>query len=91
MSGRCTHSSNPALKFRRTVLEPYPRCLFSFPDAAAECACRAAHQIKVIVDVDVVEIPTGALSFGGTYSTNDGSGLVVRFLGKQLFGSVGKT
>ncbi|WP_294222395.1 outer membrane protein assembly factor BamA [uncultured Shimia sp.] len=34
---------------------------------------------QVIVDVDVEEQPTGSLALGGTYSTNDGIGLVVRF------------
>nr|WP_247743949.1 outer membrane protein assembly factor BamA [Shimia sp. R9_3] len=34
---------------------------------------------QVIVDVDVEEQPTGSLSLGGTYSTNDGIGLAVRF------------
>ncbi|WP_412554442.1 outer membrane protein assembly factor BamA [Shimia sp. MIT1388] len=34
---------------------------------------------QVIVDVDVEEQPTGSLALGGTYSTNDGLGLVVRF------------
>jgi outer membrane protein insertion porin family len=41
---------------------------------------------QVIVDVDVVEQPTGSLSFGGTYSTNDGFGLVVRFNEKNFLG-----
>lgn len=34
---------------------------------------------QVIVDVDVEEQPTGSLSLGGSFSTNDGLGLVVRF------------
>ena len=42
---------------------------------------------RVIVDVDVTERPTGSLSFGGTYSTNSGLGLVIglkeaNFLGR---------
>jgi len=41
---------------------------------------------QVIVDVDVVEQPTGSLSFGGTYSTNDGFGLVVRFNERNFLG-----
>ncbi len=41
---------------------------------------------SVVVDVDVVEQPTGSLSFGGTYSTNDGIGLVVRFAETNFLG-----
>jgi outer membrane protein insertion porin family len=41
---------------------------------------------QVIVDVDVVEQPTGSLSFGGTYSTNDGIGLVVKFNESNFLG-----
>lgn len=42
---------------------------------------------QVIVDVDVVEKPTGSLSLGGAYSTNGGLGLVIgvkeeNFLGR---------
>ncbi|MEQ9693438.1 outer membrane protein assembly factor BamA [Shimia sp. SDUM112013] len=41
---------------------------------------------QVVVDVDVVEQPTGSLSFGGTYSTNDGLGIVVRFSESNFLG-----
>mgnify|MGYP003681876309 CR=1 FL=1 len=41
---------------------------------------------KVIVDVEVEETTTGALSFGGTYSTNGGLGLVVEFSEKNFLG-----
>jgi len=42
---------------------------------------------QVIVDVDVIEKPTGSLSLGGSYSTNGGLGLVIsvkedNFLGR---------
>ncbi|WP_247743389.1 outer membrane protein assembly factor BamA [Shimia sp. R10_1] len=41
---------------------------------------------QVIVDVDVEEQPTGSLSLGGTYSTNDGIGLAVRFSEANFLG-----
>ncbi len=41
---------------------------------------------QVIVDVDVEEQPTGSLALGGTYSTNDGIGLVVRFSESNFLG-----
>ncbi len=45
---------------------------------------------RVIVDVDVEEAPTGSLSFGGTYSVQDGIGLAINlsernFLGRGQF------
>lgn len=45
---------------------------------------------RVIVDVDVEEAPTGSLSFGGTYSVQDGIGLSIslserNFLGRGQF------
>jgi outer membrane protein insertion porin family len=45
---------------------------------------------RVIVDVDVEEAPTGSLSFGGTYSVQDGVGLAINlsernFLGRGQF------
>lgn len=45
---------------------------------------------QVVVDVDVEEAPTGALSFGGSYSAQDGFGLSVNlsernFLGRGQF------
>ena len=48
---------------------------------------------QVVVDVDVEEAPTGALSFGGSYSAQDGFGLSVNlsernFLGRGQFLSV---
>ncbi len=41
---------------------------------------------QVIVDVDVEEQPTGSLSLGGTFSTNDGLGLVVSFSESNFLG-----
>ncbi|MGX9350251.1 outer membrane protein assembly factor BamA [Shimia sp. W99] len=41
---------------------------------------------QVVIDVDVVEKPTGSLSFGATYGTNDGFGLVVRFNERNFLG-----
>ncbi len=41
---------------------------------------------QVIVDVDVEEQPTGSLNFGGTFSANDGFGLVVGFTERNFLG-----
>ncbi|MGR3455972.1 outer membrane protein assembly factor BamA [Pseudooceanicola sp.] len=41
---------------------------------------------QVVVDVDVQEAPTGSLSFGGTYSTNSGIGLVANFRETNFLG-----
>ncbi len=41
---------------------------------------------QVIVDVDVEEQPTGSLALGGSYSTNDGIGLVVKFSESNFLG-----
>ncbi|MDC0737068.1 outer membrane protein assembly factor BamA [Cognatishimia sp. SS12] len=41
---------------------------------------------QVVVDVDVEEQPTGSLSFGGTYSTDTGFGLVVGFSERNFLG-----
>nr|WP_299350643.1 outer membrane protein assembly factor BamA [uncultured Shimia sp.] len=41
---------------------------------------------QVVVDVDVVEKPTGSLKFGGTYSTDFGIGLVVSFDERNFLG-----
>ncbi|SHG23352.1 outer membrane protein assembly factor BamA [Cognatishimia maritima] len=41
---------------------------------------------QVIVDVDVEEQPTGSLSFGGTYSTDTGFGLVAGFSERNFLG-----
>lgn len=48
--------------------------------AAAEVDAReGSTPDQVIVDVDVEEQPTGSLGLGGTYSTDDGLGVVVSF------------
>lgn len=41
---------------------------------------------QVVVDVDVDEAPTGSLSFGGTYSTSSGIGLVANFKETNFLG-----
>lgn len=41
---------------------------------------------RVIVDVDVEEQPTGSLSFGGSFSTNDGLGVAVQFRERNFLG-----
>ncbi|MGR3320725.1 MAG: outer membrane protein assembly factor BamA [Pseudooceanicola sp.] len=41
---------------------------------------------QVVVDVDVEEAPTGSLSFGGTYSTSSGFGLVANFKENNFLG-----
>ncbi|THH38388.1 outer membrane protein assembly factor BamA [Aliishimia ponticola] len=41
---------------------------------------------QVIVDVDVDEAPTGALTFGGTYSSSSGFGLAIRFSEANFLG-----
>lgn len=40
----------------------------------------------VIVDVDVEEQPTGSLSFGASFSTNDGLGLALQFRERNFLG-----
>ena len=41
---------------------------------------------QIIVDVDVVEQPTGSFSFGGTFAVDDGLGLVVSFTEANFLG-----
>ncbi|SHJ26064.1 Beta-barrel assembly machine subunit BamA [Shimia gijangensis] len=41
---------------------------------------------QVVVDVDVVEQPTGSLKFGGTFSTDHGIGLVIEFAERNFLG-----
>jgi outer membrane protein insertion porin family len=41
---------------------------------------------QVIVDVDVVEAPTGSLSFGASFSSNDGLGFAIRFAEENFLG-----
>ncbi|PTX74872.1 Beta-barrel assembly machine subunit BamA [Sulfitobacter mediterraneus] len=41
---------------------------------------------QVVVDVDVEEKPTGSLNFGGTFSNNDGFGVVISFAENNFLG-----
>ncbi len=41
---------------------------------------------QVIVDVDVVEQPTGSLNFGGSFSSTDGPGVAVSFAEQNFLG-----
>ena len=41
---------------------------------------------QVVVDVDVVEKPTGSLNFGGSFSNNDGFGVAITFAEGQFPG-----
>ncbi|MEL6293995.1 MAG: outer membrane protein assembly factor BamA [Pseudomonadota bacterium] len=41
---------------------------------------------QVVVDVDVEEQPTGSLNFGGSYSVNDGFGIVISFRENNFVG-----
>ena len=41
---------------------------------------------KVVVNVDVAEAPTGSLSFGLTYGTNSGAGILLGFAETNLLG-----
>lgn len=41
---------------------------------------------QVVVDVDVVEQPTGSLNFGGSFSNNDGFGLAITFAEDNFLG-----
>ena len=41
---------------------------------------------QVVVDVDVEEQPTGSLNFGGSFSANDGLGLLISFTERNFLG-----
>lgn len=41
---------------------------------------------RVVVDVDVVEAPTGSFSFGASLSSNDGIGFAIRFAEENFLG-----
>ncbi|MEO9648728.1 MAG: outer membrane protein assembly factor BamA [Roseobacter sp.] len=41
---------------------------------------------QVVIDVDVEEQPTGSLSFGGSFSTNDGLGFAIQFRERNFLG-----
>ncbi|MHA6345200.1 outer membrane protein assembly factor BamA [Roseivivax sp. CAU 1761] len=61
------------------------RALGYFADAQVEAREGSTPQ-QVIVDVDVEEQPTGALSFGGSYSTSSGFGLGISFSEQNFLG-----
>ena len=61
------------------------RALGFFADANVN-AREAGRPDQVIVDVDVEEKNTGSLSFGGTYSTDSGFGLVAGFKERNFLG-----
>jgi len=61
------------------------RALGFFADAEVEAREGSAPD-QVVVDVDVEEQPTGSLTLGGTYSTNDGFGLAVQFSERNFLG-----
>lgn len=61
------------------------RALGYFEDAQVN-AREGSSPDHVVVDVDVVEQPTGSLSFGGTYSTNSGFGLAISFSEQNFLG-----
>ncbi|WP_298674899.1 outer membrane protein assembly factor BamA [uncultured Lentibacter sp.] len=61
------------------------RALGFFADAQVN-AREGSSPNQVIVDVDVVEKPTGSLNFGGTFSTDDGFGLVAQYTETNFLG-----
>ena len=61
------------------------RALGFFGDANVEAREGSTPQ-QVIIDVDVEERPTGALSFGGSYSTNSGFGATISFSERNFLG-----
>ena len=61
------------------------RALGFFADAQVN-AREGATPEQVIVDVDVVEQPTGSLNVGASYSTNDGIGIVLGFSEQNFLG-----
>ncbi len=61
------------------------RALGYFETAEVE-AREGSSPDQVIVDVDVVEAPTGSLSFGASFSNNDGLGFAIRFAEENFLG-----
>ena len=57
-----------------------------FFEVAEVNAREGSSQEQVVVDVQVVEKPTGSLKFGGTYSTDSGIGLVISFSERNFLG-----
>ncbi len=61
------------------------RALGYFSDAAVN-ARPGSSPDQVVIDVDVTEAPTGSLSFGGNYSTENGFALVAAFNERNFLG-----
>jgi outer membrane protein insertion porin family len=61
------------------------RGLGYFADAAVD-ARPGSREDQVIIDVTVVEQPTGSLSFGANYSTDNGFGLIASFTERNFLG-----
>ncbi|OUD08242.1 outer membrane protein assembly factor BamA [Marivivens niveibacter] len=61
------------------------RSLGFFANAAVNTRQGSAPD-QVVVDVDVVEAPTGSLSFGANYNTDDGFGLLASFRQSNFLG-----
>lgn len=57
-----------------------------FFDTAEVNAREGSAPDQVVIDVDVVEKPTGSLSFGGSYSTSSGFGLIMEFKERNFLG-----
>ncbi len=62
------------------------RALGFFEDNVEVNAREGSSPDQVIIDVDVTEQPTGAISFGANYSTSDGVGLVGSFSERNFLG-----
>lgn len=60
--------------------------VLGFFEVAEVNAREGSSPDQVVVDVDVVEQPTGSLKFGGTYSTDHGIGIVIDFAEKNFLG-----
>lgn len=61
------------------------RALGYFADAAVDSR-PGTREDQVIIDVNVVEQPTGSLSFGANYSTDNGFGLIASFNERNFLG-----
>lgn len=61
------------------------RALGFFSDAEVQ-AREGSSPDQVIVDVDVEEQPTGSLTFGASFSSNDGVGFAIQFSERNFLG-----
>ncbi|XDA99716.1 outer membrane protein assembly factor BamA [Sulfitobacter sp. LCG007] len=61
------------------------RALGYFETAEVE-ARQGSSEDQVVVDVNVVEAPTGSLTIGGSYSTSDGFGVALSFAEQNFLG-----